>query len=171
MNEIWIPIKGYEELYDISNYGRVRCHDYKKQGITKILRTHARLGNYVKVRLRKGDEIRYHRVHRLVAFAFLPPPQQGQIQVEHLNCDKRDNRVENLRWTSPKGNMANPLTRYHMSISHLSPSAEIRARYSAGQRRRFARERETMTGRYAAIEESPHIVSDSVTKENNHFSM
>jgi len=149
LNEIWRPIKGYEGLYDISNYGRVRSHDYRKKGVTQILRTHARLGNYIKVCLRKDDETRFHRVHRLVAFAFLPEPQQGQTQVEHLNCDKRDNRVENLRWCSPKGNMANPLTRYHLSISHLSPSAEIRAHYSAGQRRRFARERETKTGRYA----------------------
>ncbi len=149
LNEIWRPIKGYEGLYDVSNYGRVRSHDYRKKGITQILRTHARLGNYVKVRLRKDDETRFHRVHRLVAFAFLPEPQQGQTQVEHINCDTRDNRVENIRWVSPCGNMANPLTRYRLSISHLSPSAEIRAHYSTGQLRRFARERATKTGRYA----------------------
>ena len=149
INEQWLPIKGYEGLYEVSDHGRIRSLDYRRKGITQILRTHARLGNYVKIGLRKDGKRRYHRVHRLVAFAFLPQPQEGQTQVEHINCDKRDNRVENLRWTSPKGNMANPLTRYHLSISHQSPSAEIRARYSAGQRRRFARERETRTGRYA----------------------
>lgn len=149
LNEIWKPIKGYEGLYDVSNYGRIRSHDYRKKGVTQILSTHARIGNYVKVGLRRDGKIRYYRVHRLVAFAFLPPPMEGQTQVEHINCDKRDNRVENLRFTLPKGNMANPLTRYHLSISHLCPSAETRARMSAGQKRRFARERETRTGRYA----------------------
>lgn len=151
LNEDWRPVQGYEDLYSISNYGRVMSHDYKKKGLTKILSTHARLGHYVKVGLRKGDMIRYYRVHRLVAAAFLPEPQPWQTQVEHINCDTRDNRVQNLRWTTPKGNLANPLTRYRMSISHMSPNAEIRARYSAGQKRRFARERETCTGRYAHL--------------------
>ena len=145
INETWRTIKGYEGLYEISDWGRVRSLNYKKKGITQLLKAHARLGNYVKVALRKDDVVRYHRVHRLVAIAFLPQPLEGQTQVEHINCDTRDNRLENLRWTSPRGNMANPLTRYRLSISHQSPSSEIRARYSAGQKRRFARERETRT--------------------------
>lgn len=148
-NEKWLSIRGYEGLYDVSNYGRVRSHDYRKSGLTQVLRTKALKGYYIKVGLRKEGKIRYFRVHRLVAIAFLPPPQEGQTQVEHINCDKHDNRVQNLRWCSPKGNMANPLTRYHLSISHKFPSSEVRARYSAGQKRRFARERATKTGRYA----------------------
>jgi len=150
LDEEWKPIKDYEGLYDVSNYGRIRSHDYCKKGITQILKTHARVGYYIKVGLRDRDgKIRYYRVHRLVAIAFLPPPQEGQIQVEHLNCDMQDNRVENLRWASPKGNMANPLTRLNLSIGHMFPSDETRARMSAGQKRRFAYERETKTGRYA----------------------
>lgn len=149
LDEIWKPIQGYEGIYDVSNYGRVRSHDYYKKGVTQILQTQATKGYYVKVGLRKDGQKRYYRVHRLVAIAFLPPPQEGQTQVEHLNCDKRDNRVENLRWTNPKGNMANPLTRLNLSISHMCPSDEIRAHYSAGQKKRFARERATKTGRYA----------------------
>lgn len=149
LDERWLPIQGYEGLYDISNYGRVRSYDYRKRGELRILSTHARLGYYVKVRLRKDGKVRYFRVHRLVAIAFLNPPKSGETQVEHVNCDKRDNRVINLRWCSPKGNMANPLTRYHLSISHMCPPPEVRARYSAGQKQRFAKERETHTGRYA----------------------
>lgn len=149
LDEVWRPIRGYEGLYDVSNYGRVRSYDYRKKGTLQILRTHASIGHYVKVGLRKNNKVRYFRVHRLVAIAFLPSPQKGQTQVEHISCDKRDNRVQNLRWTHPKGNMANPLTRYHLSLSHLNPSPQQRARMSAGQKRRFARERETRTGRYA----------------------
>ena len=149
LDEEWRPIQGYEGLYDISNYGRVRSYDYRHRGIEKILKTRASKGNYVKVSLRKEGKMKCYRIHRLVAIAFLPPPQEGQTQVEHCNCDKHDNRVQNLRWTHPKGNMANPLTRYHLSISHLCPPPEVRARMSAGQKKRFARERETKTGRYA----------------------
>ena len=151
IGEIWLPIKGYEGLYEVSNYGRIRSLNYKKRGEVRILRTTAMKGYYIKVGLRKGDKIRYFRVHRLVAIAFLPEPQSGQTQVEHIDCDKRNNKVSNLRWTHPKGNMANPLTRYHLSISHLNPSNETRARMSAGQRRRFARERATHTGKYAFL--------------------
>lgn len=149
LNEIWLPIKGYEGLYDVSNFGRIRSHDYGHKGVTKILQTHAAKGYYVKVALWKEGKVRYFRVHRLVAIAFLPAPQEGQTQVEHIDCDKHNNKVANLRWTHPKGNMANPLTRYHLSLSHMCPSDETRARMSAGQKRRFAYERRTRTGRYA----------------------
>ena len=149
LDEEWRPIQEYEGLYDVSNYGRVRSYDYYKKGNTQILQTQAIKGYYIKVGLSKNGQKRYFRVHRLVAIAFLPPPQEGQTQVEHLNCDKQDNRVENLRWTSPKGNMANPLTRLNLSIGHMCPSEETRARMSAGQKKRFAYERATKTGRYA----------------------
>lgn len=151
LNEIWKSVKGYEGLYEISNYGRVKSLNYRRWGIPQILKLHARQRNYVKVGLFKDGKRKYYRVHRLVAIAFLPQPQEGQTQVEHLNCDTRDNRVQNLRWSSPKGNMANELTRYRLSISHLFPSAEIRKHYSDGQLKRYARERATHTGRYAFV--------------------
>ena len=55
----------------------------------------------------------------------------------------------NLEWVSPQGNMADELTRYHLSISHQNPSPEKRKRMSEGQKKRFARERATGTGRYS----------------------
>jgi hypothetical protein len=150
LGEVWLPIRGYEGLYEVSNFGRVRSLNYMNKGVVRILRTRARLGCYVKVALRKDEKVRYYRMHRLVATAFLPAPQQGETQVEHINGDKRDNRVENVRWCSPKGNMNNPQTRFHISQSLRNPKPEVRARMSAGQKRRFQRERETRTGRYAS---------------------
>ena len=149
VNEKWLPIKEYEGLYEVSNYGRVRSLNYRKKGVRKVLKCHARLGYYIKTSLVKDGVRKYYRVHRLVAQAFLPQPMEGQTQVEHINTDKRDNRVQNLRWVSPKGNMANELTRYHLSISHQNPSPEKRKRMSEGQKKRFARERATGTGRYS----------------------
>lgn len=149
VNEKWLPIKGYEGLYEVSNYGRVRSLNYRKKGARKVLKCYARLGYYIKTSLVKDGVRKYYRVHRLVAQAFLPQPMEGQTQVEHINTDKRDNRVQNLRWVSPKGNMANELTRYHMSISHQNPSTVTRQRMSKAQKIRFQRERETKTGRYS----------------------
>ena len=153
INEKWLPIKGYEGLYEISNYGRVRSLNYRNKGIRKVLSCHARLGYYIKVSLVKDGVSKYYRVHRLVAQTFLPEPLEGQTQVHHKNGDKRDNRVldgySNLEWVSPQGNMADELTRYHLSIGHSNPSPDTRRRMSEGQKKRFARERATRTGRYA----------------------
>ena len=149
IDEKWLPIKEYEGLYEISNYGRVRSLNYRNKGVRKVLSCHARQGYYIKVALVKNGATKYFRVHRLVAQAFLPPPTEEQTQVEHVNTNKRDNRVENLRWCSPKGNMANELTRFHLSIGHSNPSPAVRKRMSEGQKKRFARERSTGTGRYA----------------------
>lgn len=96
-----MAIRGYEGLYEISNYGRVRILYYRKTGKRKVLKCHARLGYYMKTSLVKDGVRKYYRVHRLVAQAFLPPPKEGENQVEHINTDKRDNRVQNLRWVSP----------------------------------------------------------------------
>lgn len=150
INEKWLPIKGYEGLYEISSYGRVRSLNYRNKGVRKVLSCNARQGYYIKVSLVKGGVSKYYRVHRLVAQAFLAEPLEGQTQVEHVNTNKRDNRVQNLRWCSPSGNMANELTRYHLSIGHSNPSPETRQRMSLGQKKRFAKERATGTGRYSA---------------------
>lgn len=151
--EKWEAIRGYEGLYEISNYGRVRSLNYRKTGKRKVLKCHARLGYYMKTSLVKDGVRKYYRVHRLVAEAFLPPPLEGQTQVHHKNGDKRDNRVldgySNLEWVTPQGNMADELTRYHLSISHQNPSPATRQRMSEAQKQRFARERETGTGRYS----------------------
>jgi hypothetical protein len=151
--EKWLAIRGYEGLYEISNYGRVRSLNYRKTGKRKVLKCHARLGYYMKTSLVKDGVRKYYRVHRLVAEAFLPPPLEGHTQVHHKNGDKRDNRVldgySNLEWVTPQGNMADELTRYHLSISHQNPSPATRQRMSEAQKQRFARERETGTGRYS----------------------
>ena len=165
LDEIWKPIQGYEGRYEISNYGRVKSLNYRKKGIEKILRTTAKIGYYIKVGLRDCmGKVWYYRIHRLVAFAFLPPPLPGQTQVEHLDSNKRNNYVKcyvlrgqvivmehgsNLRWTTPKGNMANEETRRRISEGNKNPSPEVRARRAKGQKGRFARERATKTGRYA----------------------
>ena len=149
LNEIWLPIKEYEGLYDVSNYGRIRSHNYLKKGITRILKLSAKPNTYIKVGLYKDGTMRYHRVHRLVAEAFLPPPSEGQTQVNHIDGNKHNNFASNLEWCTPWENVHNPNTmKNHYIRYHREGEAQRR---SEGQRRRYTRERQTKTGKYASL--------------------
>ena len=111
MTEIWLPIEGYENLYEVSNLGRVRRLESvvtSKAGVKqkfpgKILKPRANKG-YLMVQLCKNGIIRDFLIHRLVAAAFIPNPDK-KFQVNHLSEDKLNNSVENLAWCSAKENI------------------------------------------------------------------
>lgn len=112
MNEEWRDIKGFEGLYQISNLGRVKSLErYSPQNHLlpeKILNVCHAQGGYVDVSLYK-DGIRYHKKpHKLVAEAFIPNPD-NLSEVDHIDADKDNNCVENLRWVTHKENCNNPL--------------------------------------------------------------
>lgn len=103
-NEIWSAIKGYEGLYEVSNYGRVRSLNYNGTGGVREMATPLNKGTgYTHCCLSKDGKRRSATVHRLVAEAFLPNPN-GYEQVDHRNNKKTDNRAVNLRWVSRKQN-------------------------------------------------------------------
>lgn len=99
-NEIWAAIKGYEGLYEVSNYGRVRSLNYNRTGVAREMATSPNNSTgYVNCCLSKDGKQKCHAVHRLVAEAFLPNPN-GYEQIDHRNNKKTDNRAVNLRWVS-----------------------------------------------------------------------
>ena len=107
-NEMWKDIEGYNGKYQISNYGRVKCMWRKNQyrdhiGEPFILKPGVHQQGYLKVTLTKEGKPNHCYVHRLVANAFIPNPN-NLPQVNHRDEDKTNNCVENLEWCDGKYN-------------------------------------------------------------------
>lgn len=97
--EVFVPVLGYENLYSVSNYGRV--YSIKRH---KCLKPCEHWRGYLRVGLIKEGQLSFKRIHRLVAEAFLPNPQ-NKPQVNHINEDKHDNRLSNLEWCTCQENI------------------------------------------------------------------
>ena len=114
--EIWKPIKGFEEFYEISNYGRIRSldrviiqkgkfgqdtnHIYKG----KIVKLFVYKDGYARVGLHKNGEMKTYSVHRLVGEHFLEK-KPGKDCINHLDCNKANNNVNNLEWCTQSENI------------------------------------------------------------------
>ena len=104
MQEIWKSIEGYEGKYEISSLGRVRSL-FDKNGKKRILILKPRISKngYLYLNLWQNSKGRAKKIHRMVAETFIPNPENKET-VNHKNCVKTDNRVENLEWTTWKEN-------------------------------------------------------------------
>lgn len=101
--EHWKDIKGFEGLYQVSDFGRVKSLNYNHTNESRILKTRKQRNGYLLVNLNKKGKSYFFLVHRLVAEAFIPN-LDNLPQVNHIDEDKTNNRVENLEWKSPKDN-------------------------------------------------------------------
>lgn len=115
MKEIWKDIKGYENMYQISNIGQVKSLEHYVQqknrwGQTisriqksRLMKIYINKNGYFRVVLYKNGIKKNYSVHRLVYEAFIGEIPDG-MQVNHINEIKTDNRVVNLNLMTPKEN-------------------------------------------------------------------
>ena len=115
MQEIWKPVVGYENLYEVSNLGRVKSLNYKRSNKEKILKNNLGLNGYYRVTLHRGQR-RQCLVHKLVAEAFIPNPENKKF-IDHINTIRTDNRVDNLKFVTMTENNNNPITKSKMSLA------------------------------------------------------
>ena len=98
--EHWKEIAGYEGLYEVSDLGRVKSLKYGKE---RILKPQKNTRGYLKVALCKDGKVEQPKIHRLVAEAFIPNPNNLET-INHKDEVKTNNTVGNLEWMSVKDN-------------------------------------------------------------------
>lgn len=98
--EKWKPIAGTNDAYFVSDAGRIMCTNWKGTGRREIMRPAMDSKGYLRTMLKYEDKYRTVKVHRIVAQAWIPNPD-NKPQVDHQNFDRADNRAVNLKWATP----------------------------------------------------------------------
>lgn len=141
--EVWKDIEGYEGLYQVSNMGRVRSLDHYTYrrfnfGVCKemfykgkVLKAIIDKDGYELTNFGKGAKQEMHKVHRLVANAFIPKIE-GKDQVNHKDGNKRNNRVENLECCNASENQLHSI----YVLVHKNPIPKAFVKKQLEQRKR-----------------------------------
>ena len=97
----WMPVVGYEGLYQVSDSGQLKTRDRRGEWVYKALSTDK--NGYKRVTLSKFGEKRNRLVHHLVLEAFVGPRPEG-AECRHLHGDPGDNRLKNIAWGTSSEN-------------------------------------------------------------------
>lgn len=131
-SEEWRPIAGYEGEYDVSNYGRVRSRGFVQEAVDgrrilmkpRLLTQQKTKDGYMRVEISRQGKQKRFAVHRLVASAFIPNPD-GKPQVNHIDSNRSNNRVENLEWVTAS---ENSIHGYKYGLFNPDPTKMINAK-------------------------------------------
>ena len=125
-DEVWKDVKGYEGLYQISNYGKLKSLERKYKKVDRrtnkeylyiqkerILKKRIDKKGYIHYDLNKDGITKEYKAHRLVAQAFIPNIYNKK-QINHKDMNKLNNNVENLEWCT---NSENQLHSYKNNLN------------------------------------------------------
>lgn len=134
-NEVWKPIKNYEDKYLVSNLGRVKSIitlRKDKRGYTygvkpRIMKQSFTSTGYLMVNLNG----KFFKVHRLVAFAFIDKPV-GKDFINHKDFNTTNNRVENLEWVTPRENVLHAVNGHRNNNYHYFDKEIAIQEYKSG---------------------------------------
>lgn len=158
MNEVWKPIKGYDDKYMVSNLGRIKSVARDVSNHTGIIHKPERIlscrkdkKGYLRVYLDDNRKTKFISVHRLVAIAFIPNELE-KPQVNHIDGVKTNNNVENLEWVT---NQENQLHAIRMGLNDHS-------KYMSGKPKKTVlqidMETEEVIQEYASISEAARAI-------------
>jgi hypothetical protein len=149
-SEIWRSVPGFENRYEVSDFGRVRT--WLKNGpghvllsVPKLIKPRPDKDGYLRVNLKNIDRgYSYFRINRLVLLAFKGEPPSSQHQACHNDGSRDNNTLFNLRWDTPVQNQADRLihgtdvrgTKQPTSKLTSDQVLEIRRRVAAGEKQR-----------------------------------
>ena len=123
MSEIYKPIIGFEEYYEISNYGNVKrlkrelfhISNSKRLFQERLLTPSLEKKGYLKIRITKDSKVYSFKIHRLVANHFVYN-EFNLEQVNHIDGNKLNNHFSNLEWVSNREN----INHYHLNTNKTS---------------------------------------------------
>ena len=172
--EIWKDIKGYEGLYQVSSYGRIkslaRTTSQNKRLPERLRVLSVDKYGYMCVNLSKDGKVKLLKVHRLVCEAFIENPDR-KPQVNHIDGNKGNNHVENLEWCTGSENIIHAFETGLKEGFHISKYGEKNSRckvsdQEAEEIRRLHHDEKITYSRIAErFQISPHQVSRIVRGE------
>lgn len=117
--ENWVDIIGYEGLYQVSDLGRVKRLKGENCKQDRILSQVEGGKGYLKVCLYKKGKKKFYWVHRLVAINFLGDRSAEKLEIDHLDWDKHNNALYNLRWITHRENCSRNFRRRNLNYSRI----------------------------------------------------
>ena len=152
MQEIWKDVVGFEGLYKVSNFGNVISTRRNYSKGTWYLKPFYN-GGYLRVSLVVNCKKKSFLVHRLVAEAFIPNPDNRDT-VNHIDGCKTNNHVENLEWTTPSENQIHLVKggRHHGGWSDWT-SEQRKGKNNPMYGKRFKCMNNGVTNKYIKLEE------------------